>query len=246
MQWRLSGLLADVAGRFGGSVVFAGRTGLTMRNMRKGKNPQSAGQTAVRAAFALWSSFWRSLSAPEILAWNQAAKLIPRKNKVAGSFTGSGASFFSAVQDTADYVNVRANADGQPDVYTLPLTVPPVGIAPVNNGNVANFDCENVGGVQAMVLDIPKVEADNYLIVEMSAQVSAGRANAKGLFRPIQGIGPGAATPGANMLAKYQAVFGNLIGGKQIFVRARLFDTTECSPVKTYAGGELSGTVKIV
>ena len=82
MQLKLSGMLADMAGRIGGSTVYHGRTGITMKNNHRGKNPSTAAQVGVRSSFKNATTGWKSLTDPQLLAFNAAAKDRNLKNKV--------------------------------------------------------------------------------------------------------------------------------------------------------------------
>lgn len=243
---RLSGNISEMAGKLGGSVFYRGRTGLTMRNMRHGKNPNTINQTDRRSQFSSASGNWRSILSSKQLAWIAAAKLFPRKNKVGAVIYGSGSSLYGSVNDYAAYINFCRVLSGAVAPITLPIVDPPSFAPPVNGGDIATFAAENVGGVQAMVIDKPLVTAGDVLYVEATPQLSPGIHNPKGKFRPIMAFGAAAAAPATDILSEYQAQFGDLVGGKKIFIRAYYYNLTGQSPVRYSAGAMLSAVVAIV
>ena len=224
MRIKFSGLIADASGKFGGSTIYDGRTGPVMRNIRRPKNPNSPAQIGVRASFRNNTTSFRSLSVVQIEAWNAAGKMFMKKNKVGNSYHSSGSALYSAVNDTAAYFGLS------------PVSLVPSLSEARNVGNLSNLTASVVSGIQTLTVDIPTVPTDQILMIEATPCLSGGVAFAKGKFRPIQQFPTGSAQTAYNLLPDFQDQYGNLLAGKNIQVRARIYSTTGMSPLKQYAG----------
>jgi len=246
MQWKLSGILADVNGSFGGSTVFEGRTGLIMRNVRKGKNPRSSGQLSRRGQFTTATQAWRGLSDVRLAAWKEAAKLMPKKGKVGQSYSSTGAALYSAVNDSAAFVNYCRSLVGAGIVVVLPVDDVPSFAPPTPSGNIANLVAKNVGGVQTLTVDMPTVATDNICIMEATPPLSNGRSNFKGQYRPIAAFIVSAPVPATDILPYYQAVFGDLIAGKRLSLRVRYYNSVGKAPCSKTGQTELAGAIKAI
>lgn len=64
--------------------------------------------------------------------------------------------------------------------------------------------------------------AGEKLIVEAGAQISAGRNFVPRSYYKVVFVGAAASASPANILAAYTAIFGALVAGKKIFLRARV------------------------
>jgi hypothetical protein len=246
IQLRLSGIITDMAGKLGGSTAYHGRTGLTLKNNHRGKNPSTAAQVGVRSSFKDASAGWKILTDPQMAAFISAAKARKRTNKVGLSFTGSGAAYYSAVNDTASWFNSAAINSSLPAPITLPITTPPSGLDAQYNGNIDTLVLKNVAGTQTFTLDIPLISAGDCAVLEATPNLSNGVSNPKGKFRPIKYFAAAAAQSAADVLAAYQAEFGDLIVNKKVFVRLRLYKLAGNNVLKQYSGTELSGQVKAI
>ena len=232
MKIRWSGLIADAIGKFGGSTIYNGRTGPVFRNIRKAKNPNTASQIDVRSAVRLFSGSWKNLDPTKIIAWNAAGADTKKKNAVGNSYTSSGFDLFIAVNCVANFFGITVQIDD-----------PPLMTAPTINGNIANMDA--TGGITpSFLVDIPIVSTGDKLMLFATPQMSAGRSNAKGKFRPIKLFTAGAAQVGYDMLADYTAVFGTLTIGKKVFLSCQYYNIAGASPVSYDGGVELSGKIK--
>lgn len=72
MKTKWGALIVDGRGKLGGHVASKNRNGSYLRTKTTPVNPQTSFQTAVRAAFGVFSQQWSGLSAALIAAWNNA------------------------------------------------------------------------------------------------------------------------------------------------------------------------------
>ena len=246
MEWKLSGLLADVNGKFGGSTVFQGRTGLIMRNVRKGKNPRSTTQIQRRGQFKFASQRWRDLTEVQIESWKQAAKQIGHKTKVGASYHSSGSALYSAVNDSGSYANVCALLGGYVPPVVLPIDDVPSLDNPTPLLPIKNIIAKNVGGAQTLTIEVPQVAGLDLMIIEATPQMSAGRSFFKGQFRPITSFDTTAIPGVTSLLTKYQAVFGDLVAGQKMCVRSRYYNKIGQASLSKTGEVELSVRIKAI
>lgn len=74
---KFSALVSEMRNKLNGSVFSKNRGGNYLRNKVTPVNPQSVYQTAKRSIFGSISSGFRSLTAPQVNAWNDAAQNFP-------------------------------------------------------------------------------------------------------------------------------------------------------------------------
>lgn len=232
MQIRTNGLIDQVNGKIGNLTAFSGRIGTLVRQIVIPRNPQSAGQVGVRAWHAYAASAWAGMTDSDRIAWNTAALEFRKTNALGDKYSSTGFNLFMAVNDTAQFMG-QSTFEG----------VPPALTAPTNNGNLANEDF--TGGVtQTATIDIPLVSAGDILVIYATAQLSQGRYNFKGRFRPIKYCTAGAAQVGYDIYAEYTAVFGTLVTGKKLALKCQYYNIAGGSP-RVYLGGpELGPIVK--
>lgn len=84
-----------ISGKIGGVVFSNSRSGPTIRVRVRPVNPQSAGQTEVRAAMVKAARDYKNLSAADAEAWRFAATSLSFPNGVGGQFAPSGINFFT-------------------------------------------------------------------------------------------------------------------------------------------------------
>lgn len=97
---KISGLLTDLGGKFGGSVIQRNKAGIIMRN-NKWKRPQQFPKwQAQKSAFAVLAATWRTLTQVQRDAWNTAGALYPATNRFGDVYTPSGFQLYTTLNGT--------------------------------------------------------------------------------------------------------------------------------------------------
>lgn len=110
---KLSGLLTDLGGKFSGSVIQRGKSGIIIRNNHWKSPQQFTKWQAQKAAFAVLSATWRTLTDLQRDAWTTAAPGYPATNRFGDVYTPSGFQLYLTLNGTLQ-------AAGQP-ILTTPL-----------------------------------------------------------------------------------------------------------------------------
>ncbi len=214
---KMSGIGAVAAsGKIGGTVFNEGGVmGSWLRNWAKPKNRRTTLQQNVRAIFGAFSSAWRTLSAAQVLAWNEQAQL-GNANSLRVNVFGdvkkiSGLNMFKRINEINTIVGNAPYLD--PPLSALSdaiLTAVPAFAAGAATATISMTDF--LGGVV--------LPANTSLVVEATAQLSSGRSffgssqyRLIGFFAPATSINP------LNVHADYIAKFGALVVGSQIGIR---------------------------
>ena len=200
------------SGKIGGTVVGKGRSGSFARVRVKPVNPRTNSQIGQRSKFSVRTQNWRALTAAEQLAWNAAADsgAFAMKNPLGISFNPTGAQLYN--QLNLNIILVGGTAISTPPVK-VSLTAILLGALTAAAGTPA------LSQVFTGTLG-----ANENLAIFATAPLSPGVSRpGKSQYRFITSY---SSTSPANLLAAYQAVYGNPVAAQKIFVYALLIDDT--------------------
>lgn len=203
-------MMTDARNKLGGQVFSKNRGGAYVRTKVTPSNAQTSFQTAARSILTYFSQLFRTLTAAQILAWNNAVS----------DFTGT--DIFGDVKTPSGlnlYIRLNANLAkvGAPAITTPPLpqnVSPLTGIAIVASAG---------GGTLVISANEATVGAGQILYIEATAPYSAGKTFVKSEFRTIGYSATNAAMPFAAG-AIYTTKFGALIQGQKVSVRVQSVD----------------------
>lgn len=192
---KLGMAFADIRGKLGGN-YFAKRKNTIVvacngSKLTKADSGRGALQTA-RNRLALVARTWKSLTAEDILVWNNAAALLTWYTKVGIPYTPSGYSFYSQVNSNLSKINIPlltqpVDAGTDSNVELVEVIIRPLGLIKVDyNG----------------VLDNKSV-----IVVSASYPNSIGVSSPKGGLKQIATITGGSTFP-FDITANYVEVFG--------------------------------------
>lgn len=203
-------MMTDARGKLGGQVFSKNRGGAYVRTKVTPSNAQTSFQTAVRAILTFLSSNFRSLTAAQILAWNNAVS----------DFTGT--DIFGDVKTPSGidlYVRLNANIAKVGGAY---ITDPPL---PTNVPQLTGIAVSAAAGAGTVSIsaDQATVGAGLHLYVEATPCLSQGKSFVKSEFRAIGFSAANAALPYAAG-ADYVAKFGAMVAGQKLFVRVSTVD----------------------
>jgi hypothetical protein len=209
---KFSALISEMRNKLNGSVFSRNRGGAYLRNKVTPTNPRTAAQVAQRNLLTSFSQLWRALTQVQRDAWLAAVSSWARTDVFGDVVNPSGSTLYIRLN-----INV-ALAGG------TPLVVPPnqVGAAALSDLSVT---ADVSSSAVDVVFDPDPVPVGHVLVIEATAQLSAGISNANNKFRVIQTEIAAAASP-ADVFASYTAKFGALSAGKKIFVRAKFINKT--------------------
>lgn len=201
-------MISYMSGSVNGTTHSRNKAGAYMRNRSIPSNPQSLAQTAVRNRLAGNSQDWRGLTEAERDAWNGSAPNFPSINVFGDVRELSGNSLFVGLNNNLQ--NVGAGS----------ITVPP---APTGADALATLSVTASTGPDLVTVAYTPdpVPVSHSLVINCTANISAGINNFKNKLRQISIIAPAAASP-ADITAAYTARFGALSVGMKIGISAKL------------------------
>lgn len=225
MKVKFSGIgITEGSGKIGGTVVGKGRSGQFARVRVKPVNPRTNSQTAQRSKFSVRSQAWRGLTEEQVAAWNAAADsgAFPLKNRLGVTFQPTGAQLYNRLN--LNLAKIGASAISDPPVKE---SLPAILLGALTAA----------AGTPALSLAFTGTLGTDY-----SLAVYATPPVSPGISRPGRSdyryLTTYASTTPANLLAAYQALFGDPIEGQKIFVYAEV--VSETSGQTALAGGAVA------
>lgn len=228
-----------ISGKIAGTVfTLGGQQGPFMRVWAKPRNRRTSFQTAVRGLLSGISSSFRSLTAPQVDAWNAAAADDSpnslRRNVFGDIRRLSGSQMFQRVNNIVTSLGVAVFSD-VPTPAATDAIISMVATA-AETGQTFDLDITTFDGATA-------VPADTFVQVYATAQKGNGRSFfGKSQFRLIGFYPTTTAINPLDISADYIAKFGALVAGSRIGIEARFVfaDATQFG-----FGGKVNGTVSV-
>jgi len=233
LRFELNGMFNDAGGRLRHLTLFKGRTVSIARQIVRPKNPQTSSQIKTRSYFTTNTTGWRALSQADQTSWINAALEHHHSGKINYKYNSTGAAYYSAVNNTANFFNIFP-----------PITTPPPLTPPTNNGDIDNIFSGSTPTPALISIDIPLVSSGDLLCIYATQCFSFGVNTFKGKYRPIKICVAGAAQTAYDITAEYIAVFGTPIVGQKFSFRCRRYNIAGGSPIKYWGESELSGKVR--
>jgi hypothetical protein len=224
MKYTPSALVSEFSGKQGSTVASHNRFGPYFRNRVIPVNPNTTTQQNARNDLALATRGWAALTSAQRAAWNAAASFITLYDRLGRPYNPTGHQYYIAVNRTT-YVYSGA---------TTAVTAPPSAAAPVALVTLAPTATAGIPSFSVVYTATP-LAALTKLLVETTAQMSAGISFVgRSQYRQIQVSAAAQASP-FNILAAWNAKFGALVAGKQIFIRATVLtsDGQRSAPLAT-------------
>ena len=208
MKYVPSALIGRLSRSAGSTTAGHNRYGAYLRNRVIPTNPVTGAQTAVRDQFANITQAWRDLTESERDAWNAFGPEIVRTDSLGETYTLNGQTAFM-------YCNRNRLSLGQAILTTATLVDPPPALL------TATATIDDTPTMSIAYTGTP-LGADDRLMIFATRGVSAGKNFLpNGDYKLIFNTALAAASP-ANVLAGYQAIFGNPIAGEKIFFKLKV------------------------
>lgn len=209
---KLSAIVSEMRGKLNGSVFSKNRGGAYLRTKVTPVNPQTIYQGNVRARLTSFSQAWRSLTQPQILAWNSAVSNYTGTDIFGDIKTPSGINLYNKL-------NLNLAAAGQSPIQNPPL--------PVSVGYFSNLEVSGVASLNELIADFTAAGASvgQTIIVQATKGVSAGKNFVKSEYRQIATLA-GTTVTGVDIGTEYVNKFGTMIEGQKVFIRFAFVDNT--------------------
>lgn len=207
MKIKWGALVVDGRNKVGGQVASKNRAGAYLRNKVTPVNPSSDAQVAQRARLASFAQNWRSLTAAQRTAWNDAVSDYKKTDIFGDIQNPSGFNL---------YVKLNTNID---NVGETAITSPPSPVGVNIFGSMSLAAAEGAGTIVATVTP-ETLDADESVIFRATPALSAGKSFVKSEFRQIEVVS--AIVGGSvDLETSYVAKFGAVgPAGSKIFVEA--------------------------
>lgn len=198
--------VANISGRIDGTVFSRVRGGAVARGWTKPVNTPTPAQTAARSIFGGNVAVWSGIT--DKAAWNAAASLLTRFNRLGEPYTPTGRQLAIEVNQNLKSIDV-----------TPPLTVPPADFeAPGGISGLSDSAAEVTAG-SITLLDITTISVGpvtNYVIDATPSFPADQKTNFSNLFRRMKYSDQ----PGISFTTEYIARFGAAATiGDQIAIR---------------------------
>lgn len=204
-------IVSEISGKIAATVFTRNRGGNVIRNRRTPINRRSVSQSQRRQGLGNLASSWRGLTQTQRNTWIGATGNFPYQNTLGETKYLSGEQLFVQFNQNLLLIGAATVTDAPPAfafaTFTIALTA------------------TSVPALSLAFTPTP-LTADNNLAVYATASLSPGiAAPNSSKFRYITTIAAAAASP-ANILAAYQAVFGDPVADQKIFVEVRPIAST--------------------
>lgn len=208
---KLGTLAADIRGSQGGTVFARNRAGAYTRNRTKPVNPGTDSQSQVRAQFATLSNGFATSDRETVDAWNYAASLMTRLNRLGEPYVPTGRQIYMETNGNLLQCGLGINLLPPFDMST-PEAPKDFTIAAVSDTGVLQS------------LSITGLEAVNNYMIYATPPFLASKTNMSQHYRFIE-YNAAPASPEA-IFASYSARFGtNVDSGAVISFRLHVIDT---------------------
>lgn len=208
-------MVGQLSGKAGSTVASHNRNGSYFRSRTIPANPNTSAQATQRNNVQELSQTWRTLTDEQRTAWAGLGAQMTRLDRQGNAYTLTGNQAFMSV-------NRNLRLLGLADVSDAPLFTGDLNVTSVSFASLDSSDTISVAFTPT------PIGADNYLVIECSAPVSAGinfvpRSGFRKIFQTaLNGTSP------SNIATAYNAKFGSLVGldGAKVFVRARIINAS--------------------
>lgn len=207
---KFTAFMADARGKLNGTVFSKNRGGSYTRTKVTPSNPQTSFQAAVRQRLSSLSAQFRSLTAAQILGWNNAVSDFQSTNVFGDTVNPTGLQL---------YVKLNANLLG---IGAATISDPPAPTAISSiTATIASLT------TAAFTASLAAATTDETYVIEATQPVSPGRLFLKNEFRVITTVaGTGVAIPAQDLFAAYTAKFGTPVSGQRVGLRVKLINET--------------------
>ena len=181
MKIKWGALVTEGRGKLGGHVASKNKSGAIMRTKVTPVNPQTSAQASARSRLGGNSQARSTLSEEQRRSWNALAQETSKTNIFGDQYFPSGKNLFTSVNNNLVMIG-EAQVSDAPVFAELPFII-----------NMST-DVDSTAGVINLAIDVSGTVTGNALVIEATAQSSAGKYNFDGAYRQIF-VAPTGAVP---------------------------------------------------
>jgi len=196
----------------GGSVVFSrNHYSNFIRKLVKPINPRSSAQTAVRTSLKSLSQSWKGLTQARILAWNQLATQISKKNRLG-----------QLIHLTGEALYIECNMNILQAGGTVISDAPPI-----SSNNLAGFDTPQFAITTGVItFEVDTALTSNQIVIFRSSGIVSNGKTFNSRFKTFDAETVGVTTP-LTITTSWVATFGTApVATNIVFFEARIVDKT--------------------
>jgi hypothetical protein len=203
MKMKFGAIVTDGRGKVGGHVASKNRAGAYLRTKVTPVNPSTSYQVNVRNRLAGLAQGWRSLTAPQRLAWNNAVSDY-KKTDIFGDLQNP-TGFNLYVRINSNLLNILESARTTPALPGSPLAITALSLT----GDVSDN--------KITATFTPAIGALNKVLVRATPALSAGKSFVKSEFRQINILANADVSP-KEQQTEWMAKFGTFpAAGTKVF-----------------------------
>ena len=206
---KLGAIVVGMSGKLGGHVFATNKGGAYMRTKTTPLNPRSVLQTSFRAIFAQISALWGTLTEVQRNGWRAAVSSFAKTDVFGDIKNPTGKALFQRLN-----TNLENTGQAQITVAPMPAALTSADVTGVT-GAVA---------IPALAVAYANATTGDKVIIYATTKLTQGTKfvkNKLGLLQVFAGAGAGT----YDILASYQAKYGTLIAGDNIYIGLRTVNT---------------------
>jgi len=201
----LSALLTQASGSLGGATAAKNRGGNYLRAKIAPVQPRTVAQQEQRANLAALAGAWKALTQAQIAGWNSLASTLTLQDPLGNSYVPTGEQIYVGNNrnlSQAAETSVEDPPTAKPDF----ADITPVGMTAVSGGTPS----------MTATTALAAAPTENVFIVRATPMISAGISFIGASRYRIIGHFAASTYASMNILADYQAKFGDLVSGAKI------------------------------
>lgn len=211
MKYVPSALIGQLSRSQGSTTASHNRFGAYLRNRVIPTNPNTSKQAAARNTLAAASQGWRALNETQRDGWTALGSQMIRLDTLGQEYTLTGLQAYSSQYRNNDTVG-----------NTL-LTDPPILDEPTSLTSLT-LTADDTPALSVAFGPSPLATGEK-IVIEATDQVSAGKSFMPRSAYKTVFVGAAASTTPANILSAWNAIYGSLVLGSKIFIRAYVIGT---------------------
>jgi len=206
--------IAAASGKVGGNVFSRNGSGAYLKTFAMPVNPNTSKQQAVRAAFAVQVAAWRGLSAAQQQAWKDIASQYPSQDALGNKIQYSGQQLFIKLNQNLTTAGQSGLSSPKiPQSFTVM--------------SLDSFAISTTAGLLTEAdVDVSAVgAATEAFILTVTPGLSGGITSpGKSQFRKVQVVADASLSSTTDIIASYQALYGNPELGAKVFVSVSILN----------------------
>lgn len=204
--------ITNLSGKSGGSIFSHNQGGKYVKNFAVPSNPQSSAQMKQRSNFGSFASAWKTLTQAQREAWKAASASFPYLDAFGDTIHLSGIALFISLNRNLGLIS-------EPEILDPPV---PKGVDSITDftatAEIDTTTSTSTLSIQGTVNT--NADAETEYIIYATPPLSPGVSSASNRMRVIVTRSESLFTSVGNIFDQYSEVFGPLVDGSKIIMRA--------------------------